>query len=104
MPVSKTASLLLTLAAAAALTACHGKPDKEEDQRTAEGEVLSTSVSDAMLPVEAPTSTPPAAPKKDVGDKATEDATTDANDIRDAMNALSADKPAPEKPAADPAQ
>jgi hypothetical protein len=94
MPVSKPSSFLLALAGAALLSACHSKPDKSEDQRTAEGEVLSSTVSDAMLPPEAPKSTPPAEPKKDVGDRATEDATSDAADIRDAMNALSADKSA----------
>lgn len=101
MPLSKTSSFLLALAATAALTACHSKPDKSDDQRTAEGEVYSATVSDTMLPTETPKSTPPAEPKRDVGDRATEDATSDASDIRDAMNALSADKPAdPDKAAA----
>ena len=94
MPLSKPAPLLMVVFAALSLAACHGKPDKSDDQRTAEGEVYSATVSDSMLPTEAPKSTPPAEPKRDVGDKATEDATSDASDIRDAMNALSADKPA----------
>jgi hypothetical protein len=93
MPLPKTSSLLLTLVAAASLAACHGsKPDKSEDQRTAEGEVLSATVSDSMVPEETTKSTPPPAPPKDAGDRAAEDATSDAADIRDAMNALSADK------------
>ena len=94
MPLTKTSSFLLAAMAALSLTACHSKPDKSDDQRTAEGEVFSSTVSDSMLPPEEPKSTPPAEPKRDVGDRATEDATSDAADIRDAMNALSADKPA----------
>jgi len=94
MSPSKPASFLMVAFAALSLAACHGKPDKSDDQRTAEGEVFSATVSDSMLPTEAPKSTPPAEPKRDVGDRATEDATSDADDIRNAMNALSDDKPA----------
>jgi hypothetical protein len=99
MRFPKTSSFLLTLAAAAALAACHGKPDKSDDQRTAEGEVLSATVSDSMIPEETEKSTPPPAPRKDVGDRAAEDATSDAADIQNAMNALTADKAPADKPA-----
>ena len=47
------------------LAACHEqKAAKSDDQRTAAGEVLSGSISDAMLPYDATTSTPPLAPRK----------------------------------------
>jgi hypothetical protein len=107
MTVSKTFSLTLAAAAALSLSACHSKPEKAEDSRSAEGEVLPTSTSDAMVPVETPTSTPPPAPRKDVGSQAAEDATSDAADLKQAMDALKADQgAAADKPAdkASPAQ
>jgi hypothetical protein len=105
MPLPKSASFLLALAGAVALSACHSKPEKSDDQRTAEGEVLSASVSDAMLPEEKPTSTPPAEPKQDAGDRATANATSDADELRNAMDALSADKtPTPPAEGDKPAQ
>lgn len=92
MPLPKSAAVVLVLAGALSLSACHSKPEKSDDQRTAEGEVLPATVSDAMLPPEQPTSTPPAEPKQDAGDRATEKATSDADELRNAMDALSADK------------
>ncbi|WP_206237921.1 hypothetical protein [Novosphingobium terrae] len=100
MPAFKTSSLLLAAAAALSLSACHSKPDKTDDSRSAEGEVLSATVSDSMVPVETPTSTPPPAPRKDVGSQAAEDATSDAADLKQAMDALKADQSgAADKPA-----
>ncbi|MDE1915653.1 MAG: hypothetical protein KGJ57_02070 [Sphingomonadales bacterium] len=103
MPLPKSAAFMLVLAGAVSLSACHSKPEKSDDQRTAEGEVYSATVSDAMLPTEAPTSTPPAEPKLDAGDRATEKATSDADELRNAMDALSADKSAAPADAGKPA-
>ena len=45
-----------------ALAGCHNAPTKKTDnQRTAEGQVLKGSISDAMLPYDAVTSEPPVA-------------------------------------------
>ena len=49
---------------ALALAGCHsGKPAKSDDQRSATGEVLKGSVSDAMLPYDTTKSQPPLAPR-----------------------------------------
>jgi hypothetical protein len=45
------------------LAACQGETKKAEDQRTAVGEILPGSVSDAMLPYDSLRSQPPLAPK-----------------------------------------
>ena len=62
----RKAVLLATPAGALLLlAACHGsKTAKSDDQRTAAGEVLSGSISDAMLPYDTATSQPPLAPRR----------------------------------------
>jgi hypothetical protein len=53
---------VLVAGMAAALCACSGKKAaKSEDQRTASGQILKGSISDAMLPYDALTSQPPVA-------------------------------------------
>ncbi|MBS0254667.1 MAG: hypothetical protein JSS36_05515 [Proteobacteria bacterium] len=81
-----TLALLLVLG----LTACHGKGD---GQKAAAGEVLSGSVSDAMLPLDATTSQPPHAAAREAAGAADEAAS----------DAASGDTAAPaEAPAAQP--
>lgn len=70
------------LATLLALSACKGR----DAQRSAAGEVLSGSVSDAMLPLDSATSQPPHLAAR--GPEAAEDAAPDA--------ASGADAPAPE--------
>jgi hypothetical protein len=56
--------LALTLLAPLALAACgSGSDTKQKDQRTAAGEILPGSASDAMLPYDTVRSQPPLAPK-----------------------------------------
>ncbi len=59
--------LALLLIAALALSACSGAK-KPGDNRTAQGEVLEASVSDAMLPLDTVRSQAPLAPKSAVTD------------------------------------
>ena len=57
--------MALALGVVAMLAACHGRiAGHGDDQRTAEGQVLHGSISDAMLPYDAVTSEPPLAPDK----------------------------------------
>ena len=66
--LGKAALLAAPAALLVLLAACHGqKTIKSDDQRTAAGVVLSGSISDAMLPYDATTSTPPLAPRKASG-------------------------------------
>lgn len=55
-------TLALVLAPILALAACGGAEKKEKDQRTAAGEILPGSISDAMLPYDTVRSQPPLAP------------------------------------------
>lgn len=56
--------LVLILLAPLALSACgSGTDKKQKDQRTAAGEILPGSASDAMLPYDTVRSQPPLAPK-----------------------------------------
>ena len=82
----------IALGALLALSACKGR----EGQRSAAGEVLSGSVSDAMLPLDATTSQPPHAAAR--GPEAAGDAASDAASGADAP---AADPTTP--PAAGPA-
>ena len=83
----------VALAACALLGACHSHPQaKGDDQRTAEGQILPHSISDAMLPYDTASSEPPLAPH--AGPAAPTDAASDA--------ASEAESSAPE-PAATPA-
>jgi hypothetical protein len=62
MPVLRLALILLT---PLVLAACGGTPDKKQkDQRTAAGEILPGSASDAMLPYDTVRSQPPLAPRE----------------------------------------
>ena len=54
----------LTLVLLATLAAC--SPKKEADNRSAEGEILPGSASDAMLPLDTVRSQPPLAPKSEI--------------------------------------
>ena len=58
----KPIRILLTVSIAFALAACH-RGGKENDQRTASGQVLQGSISDGMIPYEALKSKPPLAPR-----------------------------------------
>jgi hypothetical protein len=71
--MTNTRSLLATLmlGAALALSACHHE-GKGEDQRTAAGQVLSGSISDAMLPYDTVRSQPPLAPAHAAANAATD--------------------------------
>lgn len=61
------------------LSACHKWfGQKGEDQRQAAGQVLSGSISDAMLPYDALTSSPPKAPERAKGGSSAEEAASDA--------------------------
>ncbi len=55
---------LLPIMLLAALAACQG--EKQADNRSAEGEILPGSVSDAMLPLDTVRSQPPLAPKSEI--------------------------------------
>lgn len=56
--------LALFLAAPLALVGCGDGEKKAKDQRTATGEILPGSISDAMLPYDKVRSQPPLAPKE----------------------------------------
>jgi hypothetical protein len=74
----KQPALIVALGALLALSACHGR----DTQRSAAGEVLSGSVSDAMLPLDATTSQPPhllAARGPDAAEGAASDAASAAD-------------------------
>jgi hypothetical protein len=60
-----TLRLTLILAVSLTLPACGGGNDKKNDQRTAEGEILPGSISDAMIPYDTVRSQPPFEPKAD---------------------------------------
>ena len=55
-------TLALILTPILALAACGGSDKNEKDQRTAAGEILPGSISDAMLPYDTVRSQPPLAP------------------------------------------
>lgn len=87
------------LGSALALTACSGQtPERGEDEREAEGEVLGGTISDAMLPLDqlqsqlpAIREAPAAAPSEEEGETADSD---------DAAEAPPAAPQAPAEPAA----
>jgi hypothetical protein len=87
----KPLALAGMLGALLALSACHGR----DAQRSAAGEVLSGSVSDAMLPLDATTSQPPHLAAR--GPDAAEGAASDAASAAD--SATSAAAPAAPNPA-----
>ncbi|MBU6268045.1 MAG: hypothetical protein KGN34_10920 [Sphingomonadales bacterium] len=92
-------SRILALAALStlALAACH-KGAKSNDQRTASGQVLEGSISDAMIPYESLKSKPPLAPRA-----ATRGAVTAAaGDAAAPDAATGGDAPADPAPAASP--
>lgn len=64
---ARSRSILLALAGVLALAGCHHGA-KNDDQRTAGGEVLSGSISDAMLPYDTVKSQPPLAPGRAASD------------------------------------
>jgi hypothetical protein len=70
----------------AALTACGGKKDEGPERKTAAGEVLGGSISDAMLPLATVTSQSP--PLREIpadnGDKTADSADKTANSADDA--------------------
>jgi len=90
-----------------ALAGCHGsKPSpRAEGQRSAEGQVLKGSVSDAMLPYDALTSQPPLAPPPTRARPGKADSADSADSAADAAAPSAeapteAGAPAPEAPAA----
>ena len=102
MPILRLALILM---APLALAACGGTSDKKQkDQRTAGGEILPGSASDAMLPYDTVRSQPPLAPRGSgkAGTKAGDPAEPTASDAP----ATSTDEPAEvlAEPAAAPAE
>jgi len=91
-------TLLLVALSTLALAACH-KGAKNNDQRTASGEVLQGSIGDAMIPYESLKSKPPLAPRTATKGPAA----AAADDAGVADSAASADAPAEAAPAASPA-
>ena len=85
------APTLIVCAALLALAGCHGAVQKTDNQRTAEGQVLKGSISDAMLPYDAVTSEPPIAAPRPV---AAPDA-AEATDTPSEAASASTDTPAP---------
>jgi len=86
--------LALVAALAASLGACGTKkPAKTDDQRTASGQILPGTISDAMLPYDTATSQPPIAPP-------THAAATAAPEADSAQPDAAA---SPDQPAASPA-
>ncbi|MDE2405974.1 MAG: hypothetical protein KGM17_14990 [Sphingomonadales bacterium] len=89
---------LLAAIAVLALSGCH-RDGKGGDQRTASGQVLQGSISDAMIPYEALTSKPPLAPR--VAAKPARGAAADATGDAAAADGAPADAaPAPPSAAA----
>ncbi len=82
---------VLMLPVLCVLGACHGKA---ADQRSAAGEVLSGSASDAMLPYDALTSAPPRAPQRVAG-AAPEDAVSAGDSAASAAPDSAPPAPAP---------
>lgn len=98
-------TLALILAPMLALAGCGGTERNEKDQRTAAGEILPGSISDAMLPYDTVRSQPPLAPPETVkgGTKGAAAAQPDAaaSDAGDpAVEAPAAPADAPDAPAA----
>lgn len=92
--------LALILIAPLALAACgSGADKKQKDQRTAAGEILPGSVSDAMLPYDTVRSQPPLAPKETGKPGAKSAAVNDAEAPAEGAPAETTDVPA-EAPAA----
>ena len=84
------APTLFACAALLALAGCHSAVQKTDNQRTAEGQVLKGSISDAMLPYDAVTSEPPvAAPRAAAPDAA------EATDTPSQADSAPTDTPAP---------
>ena len=93
---SRVVWAIMAALAALAAGACHG-PRKSADQRSAAGEVLAGSISDAMIPYEKLKSQPPLAPEGGVsGASAADDASDDAGS--------SASEIAPAAPAPGPSE
>lgn len=87
----------LAVLATLALTACH-KGAKNSDQRTASGEVLEGTISDAMIPYESLKSRPPLAPR--TASKGSGAAATTSDSAE--PDAAAAEAPAEPAPAAAP--
>ena len=85
----KQPALIAALGALLALSACHGR----DTQRSAAGEVLSGSVSDAMLPLDATTSQPPHLAAR--GPDAAEGAASDAASAADSATSAAAPAASP---------
>ena len=81
----------------AALAACGGKNDEGPERKTAAGEVLGGSISDAMLPLATVTSQSP--PLRESGGKGGEDATDSADKTPETTDEAEA-RPAPAEPSA----
>lgn len=91
---------LFPLALLAGLSACQA--EKQADNRSAEGEILPGSVSDAMLPLDTVRSQPPLAPKSEIepsakgtGQARPSDAASAAPSASASPNPSAAPEPAP---------
>ncbi|MGH6787732.1 MAG: hypothetical protein ACREBO_12965 [Novosphingobium sp.] len=87
--------IAVSLALLAGLAGCQG--EKKDDNRSAEGEILPGSVSDAMLPLDTVRSQPPLAPKSEIEPAAKGDAKARPSD------SASADPTEPASAAPEPA-
>jgi hypothetical protein len=67
LPLRLICPLVVACVAPLALTACKGK--KPDEARTAQGEILPGSASDAMLPLDTVRSQPPLAPPEEASGK-----------------------------------
>ncbi|NBC37833.1 hypothetical protein GTZ99_14860 [Novosphingobium sp. FSY-8] len=82
----------MAVALCAVLAACGAKKDaRQDDQRSASGQVLSGSISDAMLPYEATSSQPPLAPRVVHSGAAAAESAADDGATGDAAPASAAD-------------
>jgi hypothetical protein len=91
-PIALPALILL-----AVLTACGGKKDEGPERKTAAGEVLGGSISDAMLPLATVTSQSP--PLRESASEDGEDATDSADKTPETTDEAEA-TPAPAEPSA----
>ncbi|OYW45695.1 MAG: hypothetical protein B7Z08_11660 [Sphingomonadales bacterium 32-68-7] len=91
--------LIALLALPALLAACGGEP-RDDDERSASGEVLEGTISDAMLPIDTVSSQPPLAEpvRSGTGSARPDDAASDAVEesaVADDAAASEPDAPAP---------
>lgn len=94
--------MIVPLVALALLAGCTEQPKRKAGAGTAEGEILDSSTSDAMLPLDTVRSEAPLAPKAEGGDdkgKAADKPAAKGAAAAEAETAEGADEPAAEQPA-----